>query len=128
MGMSWNKVTVDGDWRKATGTDLELICILSMPSTLRGLHVATVNQASLAVSREREFLFMFWSAKLLHVFFLVFHSESSISSRWNLAYSSYGKSRFFLNDFRPCSNRLRVPEFVEVNSFCRNLPIESKYP
>ena len=65
--MSSNKVTVDGDWRTATGTDLELICILGIPyaSTLRRLHVATVKQASLVVSREREFLFMFWSAKLL---------------------------------------------------------------
>ena len=64
MGMSSSKVTLDGDWRTATGNDLELICILSMPSTLRRLLVATVKQASLAVSREREFLFMFWSAKL----------------------------------------------------------------
>ena len=58
MGMSSNKVTMDGDLRKGTGTDLELICILSMPSTLRRLHVATVKQASLVVSREREFLFI----------------------------------------------------------------------
>ena len=70
MGMSLDKETVDGDWRTATGNGLELICILSIPSTLRRLHVATVEQASLAVSREREFLLMFWSAKLLHFFSL----------------------------------------------------------
>ena len=55
MGMSLNKETVDGNWRTTTGNELELIYILSRPSTLRRLHVATVKQASLAESREREF-------------------------------------------------------------------------
>ena len=71
-GLGWVCYRTKLQWtailRKGTGTDLELINILSMPSTLRRLHVATVNQASLVVSREREFLFMSWSAKLLQFF------------------------------------------------------------